>query len=223
MNDLQIFDYQDSPIRTLDEEGMILFCASDVAKALGYAVPHKAVRDHCKGVLKRNTLTNGGIQEINFIPESDVYRLIISSKLPSAERFERWVFEEVLPTIRKSGSYGQQEDNKIEIARLIASCKSASAVKAICALYEIGKTEKPIQRNIELSGDTVSTWLETIPNGLWGVQVATAYTDYLSYCRSKHISPVPLSTFSKSVHQLTGLVVKRKRINGRLEGFYYNV
>lgn len=106
-NALQIFNSTTfGTIRTyLEPNGAILYGASDVARALGYSVPTKAVIDHCKGVLKRNTLTNGGEQELNFIPESDVYRLIVSSKLPDAERFERWLFDEVVPSIRKHGAY----------------------------------------------------------------------------------------------------------------------
>lgn len=78
---------------------------SDVAKALGYAVPRKALFDHCKGVLKRNALTDGGMQEMSFIPESDLYRLVFRSKLPMAERFTDWVTSEVLPSIRRRGAY----------------------------------------------------------------------------------------------------------------------
>lgn len=88
-----------------------MFCATDAAKALGYAAPRKAILEHCKGVLKRNSLTSGGEQEINFIQESDLYRLIFSSKLPNAEKFTDWVTGEVLPSIRKNGGYiaGQEE------------------------------------------------------------------------------------------------------------------
>ena len=92
-------------VRTLEEAGAVLFCASDVAKALGYASPRKAIATHCKGVLKRNTLTPGGEQEVSFIPESDLYRLVFSSKLPTAEKFTDWVTAEVLPAIRKHGAY----------------------------------------------------------------------------------------------------------------------
>jgi len=92
-------------IRIINENGNILFCASDIAKALGYTNPRKAILDHCKGVTKRDTPTSGGIQEINFITESDVYRLIAHSKLPKAMEFEKWIFEEVLPSIRKHGVY----------------------------------------------------------------------------------------------------------------------
>lgn len=100
-------------LRTIEEDGKILFCASDVAKALGYAVPRKAVFDHCKGVTKRYAPTNSGMQEMSFIPEGDVYRLITHSKLPGAEKFESWVFDDVLPTLRKDGSYSlTQQENK---------------------------------------------------------------------------------------------------------------
>lgn len=81
------------------------FCASDVAKALGYSNPNKAVNDHCRAITKRSTPISGKIQEINFIPEGDVYRLIMKSKLSTAEKFESWVMDEVLPTIRKIGGY----------------------------------------------------------------------------------------------------------------------
>ena len=111
MNKLQIFNNPDfGEVRTLEENGKVLFCGSDVAKALGYAVPRKALFDHCKGVLKRNIPTSGGIQEMSFIPESDLYRLVFSSKLPNAERFTDWVTEEVLPSIRRNGGYIAGQD-----------------------------------------------------------------------------------------------------------------
>lgn len=93
-------------IRTLEtDDGVVLFCGKDVAAALGYSNPRKALADHCKGVTKCDTLTNGGKQELSFIPESDVYRLAFGSKLPTAEQFTDWVTTEVLPTIRKHGAY----------------------------------------------------------------------------------------------------------------------
>lgn len=104
--ELQIFNNQEfGQIRTITENGKPLFCGSDVAKALGYSNVRDAVGRHCKGVVKRDTLTEGGAQEMSFITESDVYRLIVRSHLPSAERFESWVFDEVLPAIRQHGGY----------------------------------------------------------------------------------------------------------------------
>ena len=106
MNNLQIFNSDRfGEIRTVEDGGKVLFCGSDVANALGYTNTRKALSDHCKGVTKCDTPTNGGNQTLNFIPEGDVYRLITHSKLPAAQEFEHWVFDEVLPTIRRNGAY----------------------------------------------------------------------------------------------------------------------
>lgn len=106
MNRLRVFsNEQFGQIRTLDENGSILFCGYDIAKALGYVAPRNAVAAHCKGALKRCAPTASGEQEMSFIPEGDVYRLITRSNLPAAEQFERWVFDEVMPSIRKHGAY----------------------------------------------------------------------------------------------------------------------
>ncbi len=106
MADIQVFNHPEfGSIRTLDDGGRTLFCGADIAKALGYSNPRKALTDHCKGVTKCYSPTNSGEQEMNFIPESDLYRLVFSSKLPSAEKFTDWVTTEVLPSIRKNGHY----------------------------------------------------------------------------------------------------------------------
>ena len=113
---MEVFENQEfGSIRVLQEAGKTFFCASDVAKALGYVNPYAAVKRHCRGPLtkregvvqKVNQYGDAGEQvvEISFITEGDVYRLIVHSKLPSAERFEHWVFDEVLPSIRKHGVY----------------------------------------------------------------------------------------------------------------------
>lgn len=106
MNELQIFSSEEfGEIRTAEINGKPYFVGTDVAKALGYSNPRKAILDHCKGVTKRDTPTSSGIQSMSYINEGDLYRLIMKSKLPSAEKFEAWVMDEVLPTIRKTGSY----------------------------------------------------------------------------------------------------------------------
>lgn len=111
MNDLQLFKKEEfGELRTIEENGKVLFCGSDVAKALGYTNPNKAINDHCRAITKRSTPISGKMQEINFIAEGDVYRLITHSKMEKAEQFERWVFDEVLPTIRKTGGYVNNDD-----------------------------------------------------------------------------------------------------------------
>lgn len=106
MNSLQIFNSEEfGEIRTIEIDGKPYFVGTDVAKALGYSNPRKAILDHCKGVTKRDTPTSSGVQSMSYINEGDLYRLIMKSKLPSAEKFESWVMDEVLPAIRKTGSY----------------------------------------------------------------------------------------------------------------------
>ncbi|NPD32834.1 hypothetical protein HLV35_06090 [Eggerthellaceae bacterium zg-997] len=100
-------------IRIVDNDGRVEFCARDVAQALGYTNANAALARHCKGVAKRYPLqTAGGMQELRFIGEGDLYRLIAHSKLPTAQRFESWVFDEVLPSIRARGGYMAARDGE---------------------------------------------------------------------------------------------------------------
>lgn len=115
MNELMIFSNPEfGRVRTLEENGTVLFCGTDVARALGYSNPRDAVSRHCRGVVKRDGVslttnqrgkTTEQTVEMSFIPESDLYRLVFSSKLPAAERFTDWVTGEVLPSIRRNGMY----------------------------------------------------------------------------------------------------------------------
>ena len=115
MQDLQVFqNTQFGNLEILTIEGKEWFPAVRVAEILGYTNPHKAVRDHTKekGVTIRSVLSKGGKQNKKFIDEGNLYRLITRSKLPQADEFEEWVFEDVLPSIRKHGLYAT--DNVIE-------------------------------------------------------------------------------------------------------------
>ena len=105
--DNQTYEFNGKTVRIhIEETGKVWFCAKDVALALGYKDTNNAIKRHCKGVAKRHPLaTSGGIQQFLFIGEGDVYRLIASSKLPSAERFESWLFDEVVPSIQDHGAY----------------------------------------------------------------------------------------------------------------------
>ncbi len=89
----------------LYEDGNVLFPATECAKILGYANPQGAVRTHCQRVRDLLTPCGKSQQKKNFIPEGDLYRLIVRSRLPSAQRFEHWLFDEVLPSIRQTGGY----------------------------------------------------------------------------------------------------------------------
>lgn len=109
MSEIQIFRNSEfGAIRTIKENGKGLFCGKDIADALGYDQPRKAVERHCRYGMKctvPHPQSKDKTIEMIFIPEDDVYHLITHSKLPDAERFEQWVFDEVLPSIRKHGAY----------------------------------------------------------------------------------------------------------------------
>ena len=145
---MEVFENQEfGSIRLLQEAGKTFFCASDVAKALGYVNPYAAVKRHCRGPLtkregvvqKVNQYGSAGEQvvEISFITEGDVYRLIVHSKLPSAERFEHWVFDEVLPSIRKQLDAAQP---KADYFDTFVNSEDCTCIRNFCK--EIGILEK---------------------------------------------------------------------------------
>lgn len=146
-NEIKIFDNKEfGEIRSVVIDGKPYFCASDIAKALGYKRPNDAILQHCRATVKHSTPISGKLQDINFIPEGDVYRLIIKSKLPTAEKFESWVMDEVLPSIRKTGSYGVHNMSNAEKIALLAQGNvelSAKVDKIENEIHDI-KYEMPI-------------------------------------------------------------------------------
>ncbi|NDO18826.1 phage repressor protein/antirepressor Ant [Lachnospiraceae bacterium MD329] len=117
MNEIQIFkNSQFGAMRTVQENSKTYFCGSDVAKALGYRNAPDAIKKHCKfdGIVKCDSVDKIGRKNtLSFISEGNVYRLITHSKLPEAEKFEKWVFDEVLPTIHRTGGYVNNDDSFI--------------------------------------------------------------------------------------------------------------
>lgn len=112
MNNLQIFKNAEfGNVRTVEKDGQPYFVATDIAKALGYKNTTDAIKQHCRWVAKHDIphpQSENKTLEVNVIPEGDLYRLVANSELPSAEEFEKWVFDEVLPSIRKNGIYATE-------------------------------------------------------------------------------------------------------------------
>ena len=181
MNELQVFENnQFGQMRTITENGNTLFCGTDVAKALGYTNAPDALTRHCRGIVKRDTPTSSGVQTMSFITEGDVYRLITHSKLPTAEKFERWVFDEVLPTVRQTGAYMTPEtiekvlmnpDTIISLATQLKELQTkveqdkpkvlfADAVAASHTSILIGDLAKLIRQNgVEVGQNRLFQWL----------------------------------------------------------------
>ncbi|MDT2524495.1 phage antirepressor [Enterococcus raffinosus] len=134
MNTPQIFNFEQNEVRTFVENEVPYFVANDVAKTLGYKNPSKATNDHCKKAIETwGNDSLGRRQKFKIIPESDVYRLIIKSNLPSAEKFESWVMEEVLPQIRKHGMYATDElvDNPDLLIEVATKLKEEKTLRLI--------------------------------------------------------------------------------------------
>lgn len=123
MNEIQVFKNEEfGEVRSLNIGGEPWFVGKDVADILGYTNSRKAINDHVdnedKGVTKCDTL--GGKQDLTIINESGLYSLILSSKLPTAKSFKRWVTSEVLPAIRKTGTYSMVPQTYVEALRELA-------------------------------------------------------------------------------------------------------
>lgn len=187
MNELQIFNSPEfGDIRTVEIDGKPYFVANDVAKSLGYKRPADAVTAHCKGSVKHRYLTEGGEQEVKVIPEGDVYRLISRSKLPSAEKFERWVFDEVIPSIRKNGGYilGQETLSDEELM--------AKAI--LVAQKKIAERDKIIEKQrLKIEADK--------PKTIFADAVSTSYTSILIGDLAKLICQNGVQTGQKRLFQ----------------------
>lgn len=163
--DITCFEFDSQVLRTVTAaDGEILFCGKDAATILGYKDTVNALKAHCKGVVKRHPLeTPGGTQEFTFITEPDLYRLITHSKLPTAEKFERWVFEDILPAIRKTGIYATPE-----AARRFLQDPQA-LMYTLQALQEEKNKTKALEQKVE----------QDAPKVLFADAVATAKTSIL--------------------------------------------
>lgn len=194
MNEIKIFENQEfGKVRALEIDGKPYFCGSDIAEALGYKRPNDAIAQHCRATVKHRTPISGKIQEVNYIPEGDVYRLIVRSKLPSAEKFEKWVFDEVLPSIRQTGGYqmtmpqGKEllalavleaqktiEAQNKDIERMKPKEIFSDAVAASSTTILIGELAKLLRQNgIDIGQNRLFSWLRE--NGYLIRQKGSAY------------------------------------------------
>ena len=160
MNELKVFsstDFGELGVMLID--GKEWFPATQCARILGYTNPRKAIIDHCKeeGVTKRDGVsyttnqygvTSQQITEIKYINEGNLYRLIVSSKLPQAEKFERWVFDEVLPSIRHNGGY---VGNVEELIAKTATAVATAVIKQIIPILQLDGSPLDDFRTVQMA------------------------------------------------------------------------
>lgn len=150
MKDLIIFNNDKfGEIRSVEINKQIYFVGNDVAKALGYEKPNNAINQHCRGTLKQGiTDSSGRKQQMNVIPEGDLYRLVANSELPSAQEFESWVFDEVLPSIRKTGSYVGKPPTDLQVMRVKIMERNAKVREAKHLAFLAEKMSIPQYREV---------------------------------------------------------------------------
>lgn len=163
--DLQVFTNDAfGTIRTIEYEDKVYFCGRDVAIALGYKDPINALKQHGRGVAFHHPITDalGRTQEARLITEGDLYRLIASSKLPTAQAFESWVFDEVLPSIRRHGVYAIDEllDDDEFLERVITQLRSERAKRLAAEQALLDATPKVSYYDVVLQSPSLLTITE---------------------------------------------------------------
>ena len=238
-NNLTLFDYNDSLVRTLSINDEPWFVGKDVASILGYTNPRKALIDHVddedKGVTKCDTL--GGAQEMTIINESGVYSLIFSSKLPEAKKFKHWVTSEVLPAIRETGQFSPKRTAvdylNLELLKLehLKEYSKKTYEKAASALIQkvfredrLNTLEKrkiaksalysPISKEVSEEADRIRETL-SIRNR----PAAEVYQEYLAQAGEEPLSRV---LFTKAVKSL-GYEVRIRRVNKKSTRVYVRI
>ena len=164
MNELKIFEHPKfGRIRTIVEDGKTLFCGRDAAMALGYAKPQNAIATHCKGALKRGIPTGGGMQEMLFIADGDLCRLAAKSELPGAGEFESWIFDEVIPSVLRTGTYSVAP----ALPRSVPEISPGGLAKLILAtrkvMLEAGNSPLDVR---EVTRNIYETWCIPVPPAL---------------------------------------------------------
>lgn len=138
MSNIVLHDFDGLSVRTVQIKDKTYFVGKDAAEALGYADATTAIRSHCRGVQVLHPIPDslGRLQDHRVIDEPDLMRLVVNSTLAGAERFERWVFEDVLPSIRKTGSYSMTPRTTGEI--LMAQAQAFYALEQEQAALKAG-------------------------------------------------------------------------------------
>lgn len=242
-NQPKTFKFYNHEVRVIEENGKVLFCGKDVALALGYTKPRNAISAHCKGALKRGTLTDGGLQELLYIPEGDVYRLIARSQLESAQEFESWLFDEIVPSVVNTGSYGKSSP-EIEMARGIMAAQqlleqknehisyleqrieadlpkvlfadSVAASETCILIRELSKLLK--QNNVEIGEKRLFEWLRE--NGYLIRQAGSDYNSPTQRAMDLALFEIKETSITHSDGRIT--ISRTPKITGKGQRYFLN-
>ena len=191
MNKIQeFFNKKFGTVRTVTIDGVVYFVGIDIAKSLGYSNAAKAVSTHCKKAIKSDidvSSQNGNAhkarksQEMLVITKSDIYRLIVRSKLESADEFESWIFDEIMPTIEKTGAYIEEGREQEMVNYYFSSLSSDLQGKIVNELMEKNKELQQFYDDLMNTEGLMS--MNTVSKELNGFGLKTLY----AYLRGKKI------------------------------------
>lgn len=197
---VSIFTYDNTNIRATIEDGEPLFCAKEVAITLGYLDTKDALARHCRGPKKYHTIIDslGRTQEARFITEGDLYRLILNSHLPEAEKFEAWVVDEVLPSIRKHGMYATPATIEDMIANPDIIIQLATTLKEERAARAKAEAEIEAQRPVAALGKAIETAEGDLTPSAFGKILSNTIKDMgpNKFCRWLLVTPAGQSYFA---------------------------
>lgn len=181
-NSVKVFeDERFGKIRTIEENGKVLFCGSDAAKALGYTKPQNAIERHCRYALKRSIPHPQSPEktiEMLFIPEGDIYRLAAKSELPGAEEFESWIFDDVLPSIHKHGAYMTEETIDKILSDPDTIIRLATDLKAEREKRKALEAENEQQRQTIKDFEPIKQYVDTILESTGTLTTSQIAADY---------------------------------------------
>lgn len=229
MNELKIFQNPEfGSIRTTIIDDEPWFVGKDVATALGYKEPRSAISkkvdDEDRGVSKM--ATPSGTQQMTIINESGLYCLILSSKLPSAKKFKRWVTSEVLPAIRKTGVYAIPQsrqrdlttDDYLKVAQMVAHCKNERLPYVFHYLECAGLSVPNIKSHIRLCNDFVTQSITSFLEYCEDVENKATnliYSQYQDYCIENGLDVLSHGEFSKQIKKCLGMSIIDKKLQGK--------
>lgn len=233
MNQLQIFSNPEfGQVRMIEVDGEPYFVGKDVADILGYQNGSRDINRHVDEEDRQN-YQNGTFESprgVTIINESGLYSLILSSKLPTAKKFKRWVTSEILPSIRKTGSYSVNDQLPYDpnyilgLAELLSKTPKSSfpyVVKAIelqhPGIFDGIEQPKTKPCNNQTDSSTVRTTLLKFldDNNVLGIPTNQVYADYLDFCKTQHLNPTNKYNFSKQVVKILNIKIDAKKINGK--------
>lgn len=180
-------------VRTIEIDGVIYFYGIDIAKALGYSNASKAVSTHCKRILKKTLETSNSQNgktvkgKVSLINKSDIYRLIVRSDLKSTDEFESWIFDEVLPTIERTGAYIEDGREEEMVERYFPSISDEVKLLMIKDLQKAVKEEQEKNKELQQFYDDLMNTEGLYHMNMVAKQLKIGRNTMLSYLRGKDI------------------------------------